>query len=428
MAADAVAEPAMDSQLTGHVSQAAGEGQLFSPPSSPSPPEPAQHPYNFDFPTLEDDGSVSDLTTHQARPGPYATPPAALSALGNKNMADRGYTSESEGSLADQYDMIDHDDLSEISNDDHDTASITSNEQDHDGRLTPELPESEQEEDEAQYVDTALEFQDVTGSVSGTASDLPSSSVVMVDSSTAQQIQAENELIDSYMSDDLETPRQSVLPVSAPEPKSHSAASQPPLKILFVSNEDEPQADMDLIISRVTAAMRPSSSDTINHHKVVRLPPTPAGADSSAMTVVHGPSGVEATVQHCVIAKRQSFGSYALCLTDHDGFRHPWVTVSADGKIDGQKPDFIIYHARDYRDEVVVKAVANLKAPSLAILEKDVGYLEFRIPGLSGATQVIVKGEDFIGMDRAALSRKICHVVGRARNKSLQGRASWAIP
>ncbi|CAK1361751.1 hypothetical protein CB0940_02916 [Cercospora beticola] len=343
-------------------------------------------------------------------------------------MADRGYTSESEGSLADQYDMIDHDDLSEISNDDHDTASITSNEQDHDGRFTPELPESEQEEDEAQYVDTALEFQDVTDLTSGTTSHLPSSSVVMVDSSTAQQIQAENELIDSYMSDDLETPRQSVLPVPVPEPKGHTAASQPPLKILFVSNEDETQADMDLIVSRVTAAMRPSSSDAVNHHRVVRLPPTPAEADSSAMTVVYGPNGVEATVQHCVTAKRQSFGSYAFCLKDHDGFRHPWITVSADGKFDGQKPDLIIYHARHYGAEVAMEAVANLKVPSFAILEKDIGYLESRIPGLSGASQVIVKGEDFIGMDRVALSRKIGNVVGQAPNKSVPERVAWVAP
>ncbi|PPJ50933.1 hypothetical protein CBER1_06530 [Cercospora berteroae] len=425
MAADAVAEPTMDSQLTGHVSQAADEGHLFSPPSSPSPPEAAQHPYNFDFPTLEDDGSVSDLTTHQARSGPYATPPAALSALGNKSMADRGYMSESEGSLADQYDMIDHDDLSEISNDDHDTASITSNEQEHDGRFTPELPESEQEEDEAQYVDTALEFQDVNDSISGTASNLPSSSLVMVDSSTAQQIQAENELIDSYMSDDLETPRQSVLPVPVLEPKGHTAASQAPLKILFVSNEDEPQADMDLIISRVTAAMRPSSSDAANHHKVVRLPPTPAAADSTAMTVVYGPNGVEATVQHCVAAKRQSFGSYALCLVDHDGFRHPWVTVSANGKIDGQKPDLIIFHARDYKVEVVLEAVRNVNVPSFAILEKEASvYSKFR----GSRKSKVVKGADFIAMDRAALSSKIGHLVRAPTNKSLQGRVSWGIP
>ncbi|KAM3423168.1 hypothetical protein BST61_g619 [Cercospora zeina] len=403
----------------------AGEGHFNSPPSSPS--SPAQHPYNFDFPTLEDDGSVSDLTTHQARPGPYATPPAALSALGNTTMADRGYMSESEGSLADQYDMIDHDDLSEISNDDHDTASINSNEQEHDGQLAPELPESEQEEDEAHYVDTPLVFQDVPDSFAGGPSNVSSSSVVMVDPSTAEQIQAENELIDSYMSDDLETPRQSIhpatstaaglpVPASVPESKTSSTASRAPLKILFVSNEDEAQADMDLILSRVTAALRSSSSDAINRHKVVRLPPTPAGADSSGTTFVYGPTGIEATVQHCVSAQRQSFGSYALSLVDHQGYQHSWLTVSADGVSDAQKPDLIIFHVHGCKTRSLLEAVQSMNVPTFAIVENEaIIYFEFNP---SSTTTSAVTGKDFIGMDHASLSRNVSRLMGRSGDKT----------
>ncbi|KAF2216622.1 hypothetical protein CERZMDRAFT_81685 [Cercospora zeae-maydis SCOH1-5] len=425
MAADSQnAEPSIQS-LTGHVSQSADDGQLFSPPSSPS--SPTQHPYNFDFPTLEEDGSVSDLTTHQARPGPYATPPAALSALGNKTMADRGYTSEPEGSLADQYDMIDHDDLSEISNDDHDTASLHSNEPEHDGQLSPELPESEQEEDEAQYVDTALVFQDVPDPFGGMPSNASSSSVVMVDSSTAQQIQTENELIDSYMSDDLETPRQSILPfisttasgpvpMSGPEPNTPFTTGQPPLKILFVSNEDEPQADMDLIISRATAALRSSSSDAVNRYKVVRLPPTPARADSSGTAFVYRPMGIEATVQHCVSAKRQSFGSYALSLVDHEGYRHSWLMVSADGKSDVQKPDLIVFHVRDCQNRTLLEAVESMNVPTFAIVENE-ALLYFDFNQTSTSTSA-VKGKDFIGMDHASLSRSMSHLMGLPSDKT----------
>jgi hypothetical protein len=202
-------------------------------------------PYNFDFPTLEDDGSVSvsDLTT-TPRSRRQFTPPAALTARGQQAMAmaDYGNVSESEGSLADQYDMIDHDDLSEISNDDHDTASITSNDVEHDGQLTPELDESDGEGEHEPEEHT----QHPTHSPIDTALHAPSSeSVVMVDlsaSQAARQVKAENELLDSYMSDDLDTPCQSTtIPFERTatrllESKLSFQVNQNPSHTPFVSN------------------------------------------------------------------------------------------------------------------------------------------------------------------------------------------------
>jgi hypothetical protein len=185
-------------------------------------------PSTFDFPTLNDDGSVPDLTAHQSRP--YLTPPAALSALGAQSiMPHIDASSESGHSIADsQYDMLD--DLSEISNDDHDTASLPSNDHasDH-GQFTPEYTESD---DEAEQVTDTTFTSGLDGAAANTweagvegTTGMPSTGSFvniqhsLLDASAQneeriKQMKAENELLDSYMSDDLDTPRQSAMPIS----------------------------------------------------------------------------------------------------------------------------------------------------------------------------------------------------------------------
>ena len=444
-----------DLELTGHVSQQSDSNleHALSPSAAHSSPSTTPHPYNLDFPTLEDDGSVSDITSLQSPPQGHRTPPAALSALGYQAMADRGNASESEGSLADAYDMIDHDDLSEISNDDHDTASITSNEQEHEGQLTPEMEDSD-EEVEAELEEDG-EVEDTTHSTIEARSQSPSESVVMVEPSpVTKQVKAENELLDSYMSEDLETPRQSVMPfppsitatTRLPESKVSFKVDQNPSHILFVSNRDTPHSEMDTIISRIMAGMQSPLSDntTTNDHKVIRLPPTPTGLSPASATVVCGQDSVSATVQHCVGAEVRYGGdeneSYGLRILDHDGLhstwlnfkeqgkigaldpeglRSTWSTVGPHGEIEAHKPDLVVFHIMDYEDEVqfrhVFEAVIRMKVPTLIILGKNVSNDEefCSHPWLRGACH----SEDFFAMDRAQLIQAMSTMSQKNKSK-----------
>lgn len=197
----------------------------FSPQALPTHPAS----FNFDFPTLNHDGSVPDLTSHQSQAS-YVTPPAALSSRGAR--ANMAYTaSESGHSISDsQYDMLD--DLSEISNDDHDTVSSVGSS----GRpATPELSDTENdiqvEEDKlTAHLPThhaEVELPSLDDEISSPATG--ESFVNVHQPSKLQQLRAENDLIDSYMSEDLETPRQSTMPFAASAP-GQSVASFPPSK------------------------------------------------------------------------------------------------------------------------------------------------------------------------------------------------------
>ncbi|KAI5368116.1 hypothetical protein Slin15195_G032490 [Septoria linicola] len=432
-------------ELMHHVPQPDNQQQHNTPSTPPptSPSLPPQHPFNFDFPTLEDDGSVSNLTTlPTSSPPHYPTPPAALSALGTRAvMADHGYVSESEGSIADHYDMIDPDDLSEISNDDHDTASITSNEHDQDGQLTPEHAESDSDEDgiEEDETNTARLLDSVTVDASShIRSRSPTESMVIVESSSARQTKAENELIDSYMSDDLETPRQSTMPLPSAgsagrrqAPRGSTMTTRDAHHLLFVSNQQHPKRDMDLIVSRVTAAMQSGRHDgrSPSDHKVLRLPPTPAQAIAASATVVCDEDSVSATVQHCVGAARQSFGSYALQILDHDGLNSSWAFVGPDGSINKHKPDLAVFHVRGYTDmacvEPVLEAVKAMKVPSLIIAEEMVWKSwQYRY---EGDVYVKLKAVDFISMPLPALTKAIDKVQAKYSTAKRQSNASESI-
>lgn len=416
--------------LIGHVSQLDSTSQR--PRDLPLSEPSLNHPFNLDFPTLNGDGSVSDITAHQTRRYP-PTPPAALSSLGARSKMDRqGHVSESESTFNDnQYDMID--DLSEISTDDHETASITSN--NDDGQLTPDEAGSESGGEES-----TLLFEDeeqiTPPSTAASYVKLPaqsgsSSSARTFTSDIQQKIRAENDLIDSYMSEDLETPRQSTMPSALSStwyrPKGRAAhlssdsqsttASElgnEPHRILFISEHDVVQFEMDQICSKVAASMM-SAADTASN-TVVRLPTPPSGIELPTATAVYGRDRISATLQHCVGAQVRSPGSYKLRVLDFDGEHTSFFTVGRDAKIDLIKPDVAVFY--------VVKAEANgqysawmdfafsaietLNVPIVAILDP---YLNAkarkswtkRCIKTKAEAHVYMNADDFLGSDVSSL-------------------------
>ncbi|KAH9829776.1 hypothetical protein Tdes44962_MAKER02254 [Teratosphaeria destructans] len=161
--------------------------------------EPQKH---YSFPTLSPDGSVEEL------PRCYDTPPAALSSLGARlTMADP--LSASTSSLADsQYDMID--DLSEISNEDQETASLAST-------------EGHESDDEEFVVQPAVFAREEVG-------EEPLRRLEPNDSHESSDDE-QTTALDSFLSDDLETPRQSTMPnFNRPSKSSSLPASIPDLK------------------------------------------------------------------------------------------------------------------------------------------------------------------------------------------------------
>ncbi|KAK0293032.1 hypothetical protein LTR35_001063 [Friedmanniomyces endolithicus] len=162
---------------------------------------PHHHPSTFAFPTLSPDGSVEDLSKPPSRPHP--TPPAALSSLGSRSiaaMAERNQTISQPPFSDSQYDMID--DLSEISSDDHETASLVSD----DGIVTPEEGFDEadaQPEEDGELVESMKE--------TGVESEIELSGDEHQESSSSQAVEVENDTLDSYLQDDLETPTQSTM-------------------------------------------------------------------------------------------------------------------------------------------------------------------------------------------------------------------------
>lgn len=381
--------------LTGHVSQldssSTRQRQRNTFLSEPSP----NHPFTFDFPTLNTDGSVPDITAHQTRRYP-PTPPAALSSLGARSRMNRPENmNESEGSFADsQYDMID--DLSEISNDDHDTASITSN--GDDGQLTPDEASSEADAGESVLLSEDEQHMPTPPSTTASYVNLPaqagsSSSSHSLTSDLQQKIKAENDLIDSYMSEDLETPRQSTMPNALSgtwhRPKGKAVDFQgenqsptkiesdddEPHRILFLSEHDVPQFEMDQICSKVAASMM-SSADA-GSNKVVRLPAPPSGIGLPSATAVYGRDRISATLQHCVGAEARSPGSYKLRILDFDGEHTSFFTIGRDAKIDLIKPAVAVFYVINSEAhgqyaswlDAAFDAIQPLGVPVVAILD-----------------------------------------------------------
>ena len=188
----------------------------------PSPTDSARPFGNFDFPTLNNDGSVSDLIETHPPPG-QRTPPAALSSLGLKMAADNnsaGLTDLNDG----EYDM-----MSDAS-DTNETVSIASDNLTSDDELmTPDDDEDDEDVDQGLYASNHP-------SAAGPSAGPLYQELAMLDMQQRQHkrrqacerdlaLQKEQESekereMNSFLSEDLETPRQSTLNAFKPSSSS----------------------------------------------------------------------------------------------------------------------------------------------------------------------------------------------------------------
>ncbi|KAF2486359.1 hypothetical protein BDY17DRAFT_291343 [Neohortaea acidophila] len=276
-----------DSSLPQTSSSEANQEQLTTPPQSQSssPRSPtssniSEHESSFAFPKLALDGSLSDLPSRSPYP---PTPPAALSSLGAKAMM-AGHTSDSlsEASLDAQYDMID--DISDLS-DGHETASLTSTRPD--------------DEDEHTLGESMVDLDAELGIRRPTR-----------DAQTNTQVKAENALLDSYMSEDLETPRQSTLhnararrttlgPPSASSPATTITKST--YHILFVSDRSTSNDAVSDACLRFASCLLPADENMEETIASIGVGATPGHLSSTHLSVRLG--DVELAVELCVDAQ-----------------------------------------------------------------------------------------------------------------------------
>ncbi|KAF7194393.1 hypothetical protein HII31_04198 [Pseudocercospora fuligena] len=437
--------------------EATNQDSPLSPQLSPLP----RHPFDFSFPTLNIDGSTDELTAHQTRR--YRTPPAALSALGAKaRMAPDPDTSSESGSSQtnDQWELIDN--LSEISNDDHDTASITSNDRtSEDGELTPDHANSEDELDgqddtpdenvvEEVPPEQALNLPTPTSTtasfveVSREPSQSPRPSLT---SSRLRQVRAENDLIDSYMSENQETPTQSTIQSAATFRRSTAFKTldldDQTKRILFISDRRVAQDAVDLMCSRIAPCMSQADADAASKHRVVRLPLTPAGITPPSATVVYGEDRVSATVQHCIGADRRSFGSHGLRILDVDGEHSSIFTIGGDGKIDLPKPDIAVIYLDGEADDrhswiwSACDAVRSIQVPIAVIYEPKhdprglTGHIKAMKPKpkeRGGDRQLLIDAKDFINTDYATLTQQIQSLLTPVQPSEGKKKASYRKP
>ena len=191
--------------------------------SPPSPTDSTHSSGDFDFPTLNNDGSVSGLIETHPPPG-QRTPPAALSSLGLKMAAESspdGVTDLNDG----EYDM-----MSDAS-DTNETVSIASDNLTSDDELmTPDYDEDDDDNDQALYAGNQP-------STAGPSAGPLQQQLAMLDIQQRQQLRQARERrlalekeqesekerqMNSFLSEDLETPRQSTM--NAFNPSSSTGA------------------------------------------------------------------------------------------------------------------------------------------------------------------------------------------------------------
>lgn len=192
---------------------------------SSSPTNTSYQSNNFDFPTLNNDGSVSDLIETHPPPG-QRTPPAALSSLGLKMAADS--SSDALTELNDgQYDMVD--DVS----DSNETVSIASDNltSDDDDVMTPE------DEDDEEENGGGLGLFDPPAP--GPSAGPLQQQLLMLEHQHRQKLrtrqlalqkeyESEKErTLDSFLSEDLETPRQSTMNAFDPSSSTTTLFNHP---------------------------------------------------------------------------------------------------------------------------------------------------------------------------------------------------------
>ncbi|CAK3807223.1 Hypothetical predicted protein [Lecanosticta acicola] len=433
-----------------------GQGQQSeSGPRSPATlPELdfSHHPFNvdlhLDFPTLNGDGSLDDLTAHQSR-RQSRTPPAALSSLGARIKMDtknKDTLSESSSSLTDsQYDMLD--DLSEISTDDHETASLPSNNDDAQLTLVDGFEDGSEDgsEDEVEESESALLLDSLELATPPRLSTArPTFQHVLANQKEHEK--AGEDLFSSYGSDDLETPRQSTMPEASspakrrstivptgPFPTQSSPSAQTDKTanhILFVSDRTILQREMDLICIRVASCMDTSTINT--PHRVVRFPKTPSGITLASPTTVYAQDKLSATVQQCIEADTRmgSSPSWQLRILDSDEVHSSIYTIGKNAKIDLPTPDIAVIYLDDEASQeqwfsAAYRALRSLKVPVLVVHQPTVDH---PLTKQKDAAKVVMTIDDFVVMDRSALTTLVSDLQsGRIpRLLTKEKRLTWA--
>jgi hypothetical protein len=287
-----------------------------------------------------------------------------------------------------QYDMID--DLSEISNDDHDTASIGSNDQEHIS-FSPRIGSDVDESVASSVLESFADLTDTQQSDDKSSTHLSHPEVNQpLLTSTPSESQTANDLIDSYSSEDMETPRQSssettfkstwrqALHQSASQPKPSSITpraegSQRAKQILFVSDISTSLEELDSICVQVAAGLDDKANKS-SDWKVARLPETPSGISLSTSTVVYDGERVSATIQHCVGAEERRDHSFQLRVQDTEGTLSTLFTIGSDGKVDLEMPDIVVFYIEqgfrtlDSWFGIASDAVKQCSLPTLVVL------------------------------------------------------------
>lgn len=304
-------------------------------------------------------------------------------------------TSDSTSSLDEvQYDMID--DASDFSNDDRETASLASTER-GDERMTPEESVVDVDEDR----DTLASSTTLHASFKN----IPRANPTEIDEET----RAENELLDSYMNDTLETPRQSLIrgfgvdqsPTrrsGADEEATHLShyLKQKPLRVLFVSQRDVSNDDVARVCQHLASSFA-TWSGAITASKPVRLPLPPSGSPNApSMHIIAGE--VELIVENCVYAlETPALGSNRTPFYIRVGSEERTAIYSRNenDRRRVEAPDLVIYYfPTDPNFPAWVRCVQRaLRSSAMSVT---IAASEVELDGLSNGTQNVAYPSDVV--------------------------------
>ncbi|KAI6789121.1 hypothetical protein KC361_g8680 [Hortaea werneckii] len=357
-----------------------------SPSTKTDDVDPITHPAAFSFPTLSPDGSIDDIST---------APPLSRSIMADDGLSDT--SSQADGYADSQYDFVE--DASDLST--GDTASVASTEHvpSDDGLETQEDACSVEGEEWGIQAEPDI-VEDVNGEKivlsPGCFKGFAGPSLA-TDRNSATIKDDRDELMDSYLSDDLTTPRQSTMqgePFSSrsyetvkPASPSSSAKSNQDAdrwRVLFIADRDLPELEMHTVCAKITSSI--SGSDSSSGCRVLKLPATPAGIVPSPATI-YSQGSTEMHVQRCVKVDAKDCGhddpEYALHLLDSDT-EYSTIYKVGGGKV-GKKLDFevptlaIVYISASVERAqwigLAQKAMKLLGVPTLTIRANNVNPL-----------------------------------------------------
>ncbi|KAI7551809.1 hypothetical protein KC331_g2320 [Hortaea werneckii] len=358
-----------------------------SPSTKTDDIDPVTHPAAFSFPTLSPDGSIDDISL---------APPLSQSIMADDGLSDT--SSQADGYADSQYDFVE--DASDLST--GDTASVASTEHvpSDDGLETHEDTRSiegaewgiQAEQDIVEDVDgdkVILSPGCFKGYAGRPLATTRNSATINDDG---------DELMDSYLSDDLTTPRQSTLQgdkfssssydtlkPASPSSSAKSNQSSERWRVLFVADRDLPESEVHTVCAKITSSI--SGSDSSSGCRILKLPATPAGIVPSSATIFSEGS-TEMHVQRCVKVNAKDEGGhdgpeYALHILDSDP---EYSTIyKVGGSMFGKKLDFdvpslaIVYISASVERAqwigLAQKAMKSLGVPTLTIRANNVGTL-----------------------------------------------------